>query len=297
MPSYSDQTVLAMAAATNGLLAAAKLIVAGRYGMTVVLAEAIHSLAAMSSQLLLWLTIREAPLAQRRGSVRHPHSAMAFWGHIAAAMIYALAAGAVLAAATFHSMPQPASGGGAAAGLTLAGALLLLAALAAVVHRARQEPPVGAQAERDPLQRILALESGAGGVGLALALAGLAGSHALGRGWPASAASALIGLVMGYVAASMANAARRHLQDRDRLAALPRDPPAPAEPSGAEPAVHGAQQALPDAGPRMGSSHGAAQSQSAEPAGKRHDALSAEPPRHNHPPRSTRSPKKKKKRR
>lgn len=200
MPPTGSSNLVLAAVLANAALAVAKLIAAGLIGSAAILAEAIHSIAAATSQSLMLVGLVRAT---RPASPRHPMRRLRelnFWTSVVPILLYSLGAGVAISEGIDQLQGARALGDPTSGYAVLAGALLVQAGLA---HRVRRQlcvrPDVGTAAVM-----AVSLETKAAVAGLAAALAGASISHGL--AWTAAdgLAAVVVGLVMGFVAALMA---------------------------------------------------------------------------------------------
>src|SRR5436305_9614045 len=200
----SARTIL-VALAANVVIAIAKLISGLISGSTALLAEAAHSLADASNEVLLGISLRRAAVP---ADDRHPlgHGRERFLWAFLAAMASFLIGGcfsvaiAVRQLARGEAMTGSTTAGWIVLGVAFAGdGVSLVQSLRQARHDARERGwDVWFHLSRssDPTVRAVVMEDSAGVIGVAIAAAGLLLSHRLGSGRPDAIASLRIGLVM-----------------------------------------------------------------------------------------------------
>jgi len=217
MPPTGSSNLVLAAVLANVAFAIAKLIGAGVIGSAAILAEAIHSIAAATSQSLMLVGLVRAT---RPASPRHPMRRvrdLKFWTFVVPILLYSLGAGVAISDGIDQLQHPRALGDMTGGYVVLAGALLVQAGLA---HRAWRQlcarPEVGFAAAA-----AVWLETKAAAAGLAAALAGVSISHGL--GWTAAdgLAAVVVGLVMGFVAALMALETKALIVDEGEAADRP----------------------------------------------------------------------------
>jgi len=209
MPPTGSSNLALAAVLANMALAVAKLIAAGITGSAAILAEAIHSIAAATSQSLMLVGLARAT---RPASTRHPSRRareLQFWTSVVPILLFSLGAGVAINEGIDQLQHPRALGDTTSGYAVLALALLVQAGLA---HRAWRQlcarPDPGT-----PAVIAVSLETKAAVAGLAAALAGVSISHGLGWTTADGLASIAVGLVMGFVAALMALETKALLAD------------------------------------------------------------------------------------
>jgi divalent metal cation (Fe/Co/Zn/Cd) transporter len=220
-PSGSSNLALA-AVLANTALAIAKLIAAAVSGSAVILAEAIHSIAAATSHALLLVGLVRVTRAASLPHPRRPMGELRFWTTVVPILLYSLGAGVAINEG-IDQLQHPRALRDATTGyVLLAVALLVQAGLA---HRAWRQLCVRPDAGYAAATAV-SLETRAAITSLIAAVAGLSLSH--GVGWTAAdgLAAIVIGLVMGFVAALMALETKALIRDgcEATRAAVPADP-------------------------------------------------------------------------
>jgi divalent metal cation (Fe/Co/Zn/Cd) transporter len=198
-PSGSSNLALA-AVLANTALAIAKLIGAAITGSAAILAEAIHSIVAATSQALVLVGLaRATPPASSRHSRRSVRE-LRFWTTVVPILLYSLGAGVAINEGIDQLQHTRALRDATTGYALLAVALLAQAGFA---HRAWRQlcvrPDVGYAAAA-----AVSLETRAAVASLIAAFAGVSLSHGLDWAAADGLATVVIGLVMGFVAALMA---------------------------------------------------------------------------------------------
>ena len=238
----SGTTSLVLAGfAGNACIAVAKLAAAAWTGSAALLAEGVHSIAATTSQALLWLGLgrasRRVDEAHSVGQARELY----FWSFVVATLLYSLGAGvAIYEGIDKLQRPRALIDPGLTYAV-LAVALVFQAGMAWQGLRVlsgregRQGLRSGRHGATQPAAFTMLLESLAGLAGALMALAGLALTHL--RGWSEgdAAASIAVGLLLGAVAARMAIETKGRLVDAATSPDMPRERPSVMSPHGARP--------------------------------------------------------------
>lgn len=217
-PSTSSNLVLA-SCLLSVALAAAKLVAAAMTGSGAVLAEFIHSIAVATSQALLLIAMRRAAAAPEAKAAPRALGELRFWALVVPMLVYSLGSGVALNEGTAW-LQAPRVLTEVPSGLIILAVLLAVqAALAmAIQRRARESDTV-----HRTVYYALTTQSTAALAGLGATLSGLAAAYTFDTNESDALAAVTVGLIMGGVAAMMALAIRKVLQDTPMpdAAALP----------------------------------------------------------------------------
>ena len=207
--SGSTKVVIA-ALGANALIATAKFCAAAWTGSAAMLSEAIHSLADTANQGLL---LHGARQARRPADARHPFGyakELYFWAFVVAVLLFSLGAGVAIYEGV-HKLRKPEPVTDPWVNYAVLGLALVCEAgstVFAVAEFNRQRGGAAAipalRGSKDPALYTVLLEDLAAIAGLLVALAGLVAAHVF--DWPPgdAAASIVIGIILGLVAAFMA---------------------------------------------------------------------------------------------
>lgn len=212
MKSQDSVRTIIIALVANVVIAVAKLITGLMSGSTALLAEAAHSFADSSNEVLLGISLRRA---MKPADDRHPlgHGRERFLWAFMAAIASFLIGGCFSIGIAIHEMTHD---GGTKH--TLAAWIVLGVAFVADgvswVQGVRQAIDEARERKRsvsdhilkssDPIVRAIVVEDSAALIGLVLAAAGLFISQRTGSGLPDAIASLLIGLLMAVTAFGLA---------------------------------------------------------------------------------------------
>ena len=213
MPPLGPSNLTLAAALANTALAVAKLFAAAMTGSATMLSEAIHSIAAATSQALMLLPLKRASAAPQSRPTGRAERDLLFWSSVAPILLYSLAAGVALNEGIGRLQKAPTLTDPTVTVIVLA---LSLVIQAAVTHRASRESRSGRLGGRAAVRTLL-IESYAAVAGAGLAFVATAVSYGLGWTEADALGAIAVGLVMGAVAASMAmetKAALRSAADR-----------------------------------------------------------------------------------
>src|SRR5205823_11637375 len=207
--SRESVRTIVIALAANVIIAAAKLVSGLISGSTALLAEAAHSLADASNEVLLGISLHRAA---RPPDDLHPlgHGRERFLWAFLAAMASFLIGGCFSVAIAVRQFVR----GEMMTGSTTAAWIVLGVAFVgdgvSLVQSLRQARNDAKERGRDvwfhlrrssdPTVRAVVMEDSAGLIGVAIAAVGLLFSHRLGSGRPDAIASLLIGLLMAATA-------------------------------------------------------------------------------------------------
>ncbi len=208
MASESHKTVY-LALAANAGIGVAKLAGGLVSGSSAMLAEAAHSVADTTNQLLLLASLN---LAEREPDAEHPFGygkERFFWSFLAAVFIFVSGA----AFSIFEGIHRMLEGGGAEGGSGIAFAVLALAVVlegSSLLRAARQTRGEAERRQRsfarhirvsrDPTTKTVVFEDSAAVAGVLLAAAGLGLTQLTGDAVYDGAASVLIGVLLAVVA-------------------------------------------------------------------------------------------------
>jgi cation diffusion facilitator family transporter len=221
--------VVVVALAANLGIAVAKFVAAAWTGSSAMLAEAIHSLVDTGNQALLLLGIKRS---QRPADAVHPFGyakELYFWGFVVAVLLFSLGAGVAIYEGVDKLVdPHPVTDPFVNyAVLAVAFVLEAISAHKAIgeFNRRRGNVPAFAalRASKDPALFTVLLEDIAALIGLTIAAAGIAISHATGSPVADGYASILIGLLLGAVAAFMSVEIRSLIVGESASPAVRRD--------------------------------------------------------------------------
>ena len=210
MAASGSTKVVIAALGANALIAVAKFTAAAWTGSAAMLSEAIHSLADTANQGLL---LRGARQAARPADARHPFGyakELYFWAFVVAVLLFSLGSGVAMYEG-IHKLrnPEPVTDPWINYGV-LGFALICEAGSTFFALRefnSKRGSTAAVQALRrskDPALFTVLLEDMAAIAGLLVAFAGLVGAQAFGWAWGDAAASIVIGIILGLVAAFMA---------------------------------------------------------------------------------------------
>lgn len=211
---HGSKLVVFAALGGNLAIALAKFVAFAFTGSSAMLTEAIHSLVDTGNQGLLLLGMRRGAKAPDES---HPFGygmEAYFWSFIVALMIFALG-GAVSIWEGIDKIRDPEPMQRPWINLLVIGMAMVFegASFTVALREFRsfwRGTPLfrSIRGSKDPNLFAVLLEDSAALTGLAIALAGVAGSAFLGRTWADGAASILIGLLLVAVAAFLANETR-----------------------------------------------------------------------------------------
>src|SRR5580765_1577956 len=201
-----------VALVANLIVAAAKLVAGLLSHSTALLAEAAHSLADTTNEILLGLSLRRA---QRQADALHPigHGRERFLWALMAAVASFLIGGCFSVVLALYTMRTPPEAGGA----LIAWIVLAVSFVAESVSWTQSFRQAQEEARRrgrsiwrhllrssDPIVRAILVEDSAALIGLVLAASGLLIRELTGNSMADSVASLLIGLLLGVTAFGLA---------------------------------------------------------------------------------------------
>jgi cation diffusion facilitator family transporter len=202
--------VLIIALAANLGIAVAKFVAAAITGSSAMLTEGVHSLVDSTNQLLLLYGQKRA---KRPPDERYPHGygrELYFWSFVVALLVFALGAGVSIYEGILHILePEPAMSP-IVAYIVLAAAFAMEAGSTFAAFKEFDSSRRGRtwwaaiKETKDSPTVIVLLENGAAMAGILIAAAGVALSQITGNPYFDGAASILIGVVLGFVAAFLA---------------------------------------------------------------------------------------------
>ncbi len=202
MAPVTTKTIVAAALGGNAVSAAGKILAYALTGSSALLSEAIHSLVAITHQILLLFGIGQS---ERPADARHAFGyarELYFWSFIAAILLFSHGAGVAIYEGIQKLKTPPFLSIAPVSYAALGVALALQIAVAFFLLRDRTVASA-LSAPRDPARSALGIETLAALAGLLIALAGLVATDLLGFRYGDALASLGIGFVMAAVAAVM----------------------------------------------------------------------------------------------
>lgn len=202
MAPVTTKTIVAAALGGNAVSAAGKILAYALTGSSALLSEAIHSLVAITHQILLLFGIGQS---ERPADARHAFGyarELYFWSFVAAILLFSHGAGVAIYEGIQKLKTPPFLSIAPASYAALGVALALQIAVAFFLLRDRTVASA-LSAPRDPARSALGIETLAALAGLLIALAGLVATDLFGFRYGDALASLGIGFVMAAVAAVM----------------------------------------------------------------------------------------------
>ncbi|MDO9383316.1 MAG: cation diffusion facilitator family transporter [Hyphomicrobiaceae bacterium] len=200
MAPVTTKTIVAAALASNAVCAVGKILAYALTGSSALLSEAIHSLVAITHQILLLFGIGQS---QRPADARHAFGyarELYFWSFIAAILLFSHGAGVAIYEGIQKLKTPPFLSIAPISYAALGVAIALQVAVAVFLLKDRGVVSALA-APRDPVRAVLGIETLAALAGLLFALGGLIATDVFGLRYGDAMASLGIGFVMAAVAA------------------------------------------------------------------------------------------------
>lgn len=205
MAPVTTKGLVAAALGGNALAAAGKIVAYALTGSSALLSEAIHSLVAITHQILLLFGVGQA---NRPADARHAFGharELYFWSFIAAILLFSHGAGVAIYEGIQKLKNPPFLSISAVSYGALLVALVVQSVLAYMLFKDRAAGAVS----RDPARAALSVETLAALAGVTIALAGLLATDQLGFRYGDAIASLGVGFVMAAVAVVMCLRVRR----------------------------------------------------------------------------------------
>lgn len=202
MAPVTTKTIVAASLGSNAVSAAAKILAYALTGSSALLSEAIHSLVAITHQILLLFGIGQS---ERPADARHAFGyarELYFWSFIAAILLFSHGAGVAIYEGIQKLKTPPFLSIAPISYAALGVALALQIGVAFFLFRDRTVASALA-APRDPARSVLGIETLAALAGLLIALVGLIATDQFGWRYGDALASLGVGFVMAAVAVVM----------------------------------------------------------------------------------------------